>query len=30
MSDFADVLPPGDAERRQKAKEELAKKPVQS
>jgi hypothetical protein len=29
MSDFADVLPPGDADRRQKLKDELAKKPAQ-
>jgi hypothetical protein len=29
MSDFEDVLPPGEAARKQKAKDELAKKPVQ-
>ena len=29
MSDFADVLPPGDADRRQKLKDKLPKKPVQ-
>ena len=29
MSDFADVLPPGEAARKQKLKDELAKKPAQ-